>query len=94
MNGDQLCPCTAMPTPHRHVTAELSTQIADRPAAEPVITTRLSRSVMKVYCYRCPGRTRIGPYVIRVDGKIVGNACRDHTEPKYWRTYGPRKDTP
>lgn len=84
---ESLCPCTAMPTPHRHVTAELPGREADQP--EITVDPIPSRLVIKYWCGWGGRSHRVtATHFVHVAGKTVDYACPRHTDPKHWTTHG------
>jgi hypothetical protein len=80
--ADDLCTCYAMRVPHRHVTAELPTQITDRPL--PVLDFRPITSPYPVeFCWSCPKRTKRATVAIYRDGVYVKSLCDRHTESEH-----------
>jgi hypothetical protein len=77
VSDETLCPCTAMPTPHRHVTANLP-----GPAEPlPVLDFRpITRPYPVVFCYTCPGRTKRATVRVYRDGAYVKSLCDRHAE--------------
>ena len=81
MTEETLCRCFAMPTPHRHTTAELSTQITDRPEPRPVVDHRpITRPYPVTFCYACPGRSKRATVRVYQDGRYVKALCDRHAE--------------